>query len=238
MGRLGRLRRRLRPAVVDRGLLDRVDDLLVARAAAEVAVDRLADLVPRRPRILEQERMRHEDHPGRAEAALDRAALHERPLQRVQRAVRRGHALDREHAVADYVLHALDADLQRRIVDQDGARAARARVLRAGQVEVLAEELDEPPLAGGIGDLEVAPVDVELHSRHSSSGGSSGSADILIGSANSRRPVAWKMALAIAGARISLVGSPMAFAPLGDSGSGFSTMIAVISGRSVARGMR
>src|ERR1035438_3977729 len=158
-------------------------------------------LVPRRPRILEQERMRHEDHPGRAEAALDRAALHERPLQRVQRAVRRGHALDREHAVADYVLHALDADLQRRIVDQDGARAARAdvaRVLRAGQVEVLAEELDEPPLAGGIGDLEVAPVDVELHSRHSSSGGSSGSADILIGSANSRRPVAWKMALAIA----------------------------------------
>src|ERR1017187_9150125 len=211
MGRLGRLRRRLRPAVVDRGLLDRVDDLLVARAAAEVAVDRLADLVPRRPRILEQERMRHEDHPGRAEAALDRAALHERPLQRVQRAVRRGHALDREHAVADYVLHALDADLQRRIVDQDGARAARA---------------------------EVARVDVELHSRHSSSGGSSGSADILIGSANSRRPVAWKMALAIAGARISLVGSPVAFAPLRASGSGFSTMIAVISGRSVARGMR
>src|ERR1019366_859387 len=227
--------------VVGARLLHGVDDLLVARAPAEVSVDRLAYLLPGRAGVPEEERVRHEHHAGRAEAALDRAFLDEGALERVERPVGPRHALDREDTAAGDVLDALDADLQRLVVGQDRARAARADVagvLRPREGHVLAQEGDEPPLARGVCHLDVAPVDVEPHRRHSSSGGSSGTADSLIGSASCRLPVALKMAFAIAGARISFVGSPRALAPLGDCGSGFSTMIAVISGRSMARGMR
>ena len=59
-----------------RRLRDRVDDRLVARAAADVAGERLGDLLARRRRVaVEQRAARSISIPGRAEAALDGEAL-------------------------------------------------------------------------------------------------------------------------------------------------------------------
>src|SRR3954447_26166010 len=52
-------------------LLDRFDDVHVARAAAEVAADPLADLAIGRLRVLRQEPGGLHDHSGCAEAALE-----------------------------------------------------------------------------------------------------------------------------------------------------------------------
>jgi hypothetical protein len=65
------------------GILDRVDDLGVAGAPAEVARDALADLVTRRRRVLLQQRRGGEDHARAAEAALHGAVLDEGGLQGV-----------------------------------------------------------------------------------------------------------------------------------------------------------
>src|SRR5438874_10014631 len=74
--------------------LDGLDDVLIARAAAEVPLERLADLsLARRGILVEQADDRH-DHPGRAEAALQRVLLVERLLDGMQLAVLR-QALDR-----------------------------------------------------------------------------------------------------------------------------------------------
>ena len=66
------------------GRADRVEDLLVARAAAQVAGQRLADLGVARVRLALQQVVGGDDQPGRAEAALDGARGEERLLDRVQ----------------------------------------------------------------------------------------------------------------------------------------------------------
>src|SRR3712207_885876 len=53
-------------------LFDRLDDVPVAGAAAEVAAQVGLDLSPRRMRVLGEERFRCQDHAGGAEAALER----------------------------------------------------------------------------------------------------------------------------------------------------------------------
>ena len=68
----------------------RVEDLLVARAAAEVAGQRLADLgVASGAGCARSRSWRGDDQPRRAEAALHRAGLEERLLDRVQLVARR-----------------------------------------------------------------------------------------------------------------------------------------------------
>ena len=67
----------------------RVEDLLVPGAAAEVARERLADLVLASGPGAPKEILRRDDEPGRAEAALHRARLRECRLHRVQLAARR-----------------------------------------------------------------------------------------------------------------------------------------------------
>src|SRR5947199_2421901 len=64
-------------------LLDGVHDVLVARAAAEVALDALPDLVLGRVRVVTQEVGGGHDHARRAVATLQRVALVERRLQRM-----------------------------------------------------------------------------------------------------------------------------------------------------------
>src|SRR5512145_127643 len=78
----------------ERGQLDGVEDLRVARAAAEVAGERLPHLVARGRRALVQQRLRGEEDARRAVAALGRAELGERLLEGVELATVR-HALDR-----------------------------------------------------------------------------------------------------------------------------------------------
>ena len=76
-----RLRHRVAAAHA-RHQLDRVDDLFVAGAAAEVPVDRARDLLARRRRVFAEEIVRAQSDAGDAEAALqagggDEAARHE-----------------------------------------------------------------------------------------------------------------------------------------------------------------
>src|SRR5580700_11971844 len=66
----------------------RLDDVLVAGAAAEVAVEAGSHLGLVQPLAALDEIQRAHDHAGRAEAALKRVGLLERRLQRMQRAGR------------------------------------------------------------------------------------------------------------------------------------------------------
>src|SRR4051795_1006935 len=68
--------------------LDGGDDVLVARAAADRARDRGADLLIGRMWVLVQKRARRHQHPGRAEAALKRVLLVEALLDRIELTVR------------------------------------------------------------------------------------------------------------------------------------------------------
>src|SRR3954451_3970825 len=63
------------------------DDVLVARAAADAAGDRGADLLLGGVRVGVQQRPRGHDHPGGAEAALERMLLVEALLDRVEHAI-------------------------------------------------------------------------------------------------------------------------------------------------------
>src|SRR5919205_2212493 len=65
-----------------RGVEHGVDDLLVARAAADAALEPVHDLLAGRPRVVLEQRLRRHHHAGGAEAALERRALEERALHR------------------------------------------------------------------------------------------------------------------------------------------------------------
>src|SRR3954471_9338829 len=132
------------PLRVCRGLHG-LDDVVIAGAAAEVALEPVADLVVRRVRMLLQEARRRHDHPGRAVAALQRVVLLERALHRVQLAVRR-ETLDRRDLVAVRLDGEQRARLHRLAVEMDGASTAGRRVaadVRAGEVQLLAQRVDE-----------------------------------------------------------------------------------------------
>src|SRR5207237_10657409 len=67
--------------------LDRIDDLGVAGAAAEVAFERGADGLAIRARLATEEGERRQQHARRAEPALHRAVADEGFLQRMQDAI-------------------------------------------------------------------------------------------------------------------------------------------------------
>src|SRR6187399_3251296 len=77
-GRGGHDRRRLGRAQLARRLLDRLHDVHIAGAAAEVAADSRPDLLLVRLRVLLQEPRRLHDHARRAEAALEAVLVPER----------------------------------------------------------------------------------------------------------------------------------------------------------------
>src|SRR5438067_10315501 len=70
-------------------LRDGIKDVRVAGASAEVAFERVRDLVARRFRILREQMRGGHDHPRRAVPALEAVAIPESLLQRVQMAVGR-----------------------------------------------------------------------------------------------------------------------------------------------------
>src|SRR5438094_2860725 len=155
------------------GQLHRVDDVLVARAAAQVPAQRVADLRIAGGCVVAQERdERHEDARS-AEAALQRVRLAESGLQRVElvRAARR-EALDGRQLSAVRLHRQHQAGAHRLAVEQHGAGAAHAVLaadVGAGEPQVLAQEVaqEEPR-------LDVAPVldpvdgHVDRHVRASS----------------------------------------------------------------------
>src|SRR5215204_3568904 len=78
---------RRRPGAGLRHLLHRLDDVVVARTAAEVAIEPVADLLLARLRVARQEVGRRHDHPRRAVAALEAVRGPEGLLQRMEIAV-------------------------------------------------------------------------------------------------------------------------------------------------------
>ena len=141
---------------------DRGDDVLVAGAAAEVALDGVADLVIGGIRGPPQEVGSGHDHPRGAEPALEAVVLPERGLERME-PIGRGHALDRRDRGAVRLDGEHRAGLDRLAVDGHGARAALRGIagdVGPGQVQVLAEELDQQTSRLDV-DLPWHPVDVE-----------------------------------------------------------------------------
>ena len=91
-----------------------------------------------------------EDEPGRAEPALGRPVLHEGALKSGEHAGG-GHPLDRRDATALGGERERETAQRRSAVHEDGAAAAGPEVaaaLRAGEVEVLPEKVEEDPLRG------------------------------------------------------------------------------------------
>src|SRR5712691_2994871 len=107
--------------------LDRLDDVVVAGTATEVALEPQPDLLLRRVGVALEQLLRRHDHAGRAEAALEPVLVPERLLQGMQRRSL-GQALDRR----DLRPIALDgedrAGLHTVAVELDGARPAVAGV--------------------------------------------------------------------------------------------------------------
>src|SRR5262249_14059423 len=116
---------------------DRLDDPLVARAAAEVAAQCVPDLLVARRAVAGEEIRRRQDHPRRAEAALEPVVLDERALDRVQFAVA-PEAFDGGDLTSLGLPGENRAALRRPAVDEDRAGPALARVaadVRACQAE-------------------------------------------------------------------------------------------------------
>ena len=129
-----------------RRLANRGDDVVVARAAADVALDRVADLFVARVGVAGEEVGCGHDHAGCAEPALEAVLLPESLLEWVKASVRSLETLDRRHARPVGLDREHRAALDRLAIDGHRARAALARVaadMCAGQLEVLAQELDE-----------------------------------------------------------------------------------------------
>src|SRR5258706_3682113 len=129
-----------------RRLLDRAHDRDIAGAAADVAVHVMDDLLARRLGVLVQQRLGGEDHPGRAEAALEGELVDEGLLHRMERAVGLGQAFDRDHALAARLVGEQRARAHRQPVDQHGAGAADldlAGDLRPREVQPLAQDLGQ-----------------------------------------------------------------------------------------------
>ena len=125
--------------------LDRVDDLRVARAAAEVAGERLADVGLGGLRVAREQVVARDDQARGAEAALDRAGVDERLLDRVQLA-RRREPLDGHDLAALGLRGQHEAGADQRAVEVDRAGAALAllaRVLGARQAEPLAQRVEQ-----------------------------------------------------------------------------------------------
>ena len=109
-----------------------------------------------------------DDEPGRAEAALDGARVDERLLHRMQR-VLAGEPFDRDDLVALRLRREHEARADERSVEEHGARAALALlagVLRARQLERVAQEREEALAAPGVA-FEPLAVDRQrdLHER-------------------------------------------------------------------------
>src|SRR2546423_3969839 len=152
----------LLPAHARRGQFHGLVDLQVSGAAAQVARQRLLDLVTRGSRVLAEQRFRGEQEGGRAVPALRRAELGEGVLERMQRPAS-CNPLDGFHATP----RAREAEHQTGqhglAIHEHGAGAALAQlaaVLRAGETQVFAQHFEQG-LVGRESDLDGLAVQLE-----------------------------------------------------------------------------
>ena len=163
-------RARRSAAVIDvAGQFDRVENLLVAGAAADVAAEALLDLLAVRERIGAQRGGGGHDHAGDAVAALAGARLVERLLQHGQlaRFAQAFHGLDRG---ALGFRHGNQAGLQQHAVDEHRAGAAfagAAAFLGAGVAEIVAQEVEQAQVRlGGARNLAAVDGCLDAKVRH------------------------------------------------------------------------
>src|SRR6185437_4510070 len=126
---------------------NRLLDLRVRAAAADVSGHRVTDLLAGRLGVRRDERGCRDDLAGRAEAALDGVGADERLDERVL-----AEPLDRRHLAVDRVRER-DAREPRHAVDLHGAGTAVALVagdLRPGQAELLPQNLREARPDGSV----------------------------------------------------------------------------------------
>src|SRR5215469_7989470 len=167
----GRARRHLvnLRAIPSRGRLagspDRVDDVLIASAPAEIALEPGTDAFLRRPRLAPEQFQRAHDHSRCAEPALQGVILAKRGLHRMLGITWLAQALDRIDRRSVRLNGQDRARLHSGAVEVHSARAALGRVatdMRTGDAEVIAQKVHKqlpginlslPPLAvNGDGD--------------------------------------------------------------------------------------
>src|SRR5688500_11162881 len=144
----------------------RLENLLVRRAPAQVAAQRLAHLVFGGARHAIEQRLGRHDLAGGAETALEPAVLDKCLLNRMQGIVIR-ETLNRQHFPGRCFDGERGAGIHVPAIQDHGAGAALGAItphLRAGQLQVFAEELEQ---GGAVGDvLPVADaVDPEIDAR-------------------------------------------------------------------------
>ena len=150
-----------------RGGRHRLDDLRVPGAPAQDAAQPVEHRGPGRVRHPREEVVRRHEHPGRARAALGAAAGEERGLERRERPVGRREPFDRRDPPPLDLADGHEARAHLLAVEAHRARPAVARVaadLRAGQPQVLAQDVDQAPAPVG-GELPGEPVDREPDRR-------------------------------------------------------------------------
>jgi hypothetical protein len=122
--------------------LDGLDDAGVSSAPAEVVVHGFDDLLAAGAWIFQEKAVGREDHPRRAEPALQGIVLDEGRLKRVQGAVS-GQAFDGDDLLILDVRDGILAGALGFVVDKDRAGAAKALaapVLRSREFEIRAED--------------------------------------------------------------------------------------------------
>src|SRR5271170_2402559 len=129
-----------------RRLQRRAHDRRVARAAAKMPAEEIANRRLVRPRMITQKTIQRHQNAGRAEAALQRMIALERRLQNAEAARRRREAFHGPD-IATVDLHGeRQAGARRRAVDADGAGAANAVLaadMGAGHSELMPQEIGQ-----------------------------------------------------------------------------------------------
>jgi len=131
--------------LLSRRPLNRIHNVRVARAPAQVALEAVRNFLPCRFGIALEQLDPGHDHSGRAVAALQSVALPKPLLDRVQLAVAR-QSFDSGDLCTISLNGEYRAGLNCLALHQDGAGAANARFaadVRTGQLAVVAQEMDQ-----------------------------------------------------------------------------------------------
>src|SRR6516225_1379910 len=222
--------------------LDRVDDLGIGGAAAEIAREIVPDLILVRVGMRFEQLRRHQHEAGRAVSALERTGLDEGFLHGIEIVrVRVRERLDRAHLGAVDERGQVEAAGDGRAVHQHGAAAAHAlptALARAHEIEFALQQLDEVVMRLDLGRDLLAVEGEADRARHSSSPSgvlalarsARNTASALSGSDVRRTPQASSMALAIAGDTQNVAVSPTPLAPNGPFDCWASTVSFSITG--------
>jgi hypothetical protein len=141
--------------------VDRVDDFLVAGAAAQVARQRLPDQVLLRVGHAAEQVVDRHHQPGGAEPALDGAGLDERLLDRVQAGGAR-QPFDRDNVAVRGLAGQHQAGADQDIVEVDRAGAAftlLTGIFRAGYAERVPEHVEQALIGTDAVGLAALAVD-------------------------------------------------------------------------------